>query len=135
MVKGALVNRIPLLNSEITIDIVRLHVKAPALRITDIAKSELLSTRKQVGGPELIACVMWVQGSRSSRRAEDGALETVERGPHWGVGFYSPSQIKSDDVFVIEGIKFTFDPSQVDRLDNATLDIGESGWVVRERAI
>jgi hypothetical protein len=115
--------------------IVRLHVKAPALRLTDAARNELLSAMSQVSEPNLIAAVVWVDRATYSHRGANGTEQLGERGPHWGVGFYSSDQVPTEEVAQIDGIRFTFDPNSFARLNNAILDIVEGQWIVDERAI
>ena len=77
-----------------------------------------------------IACVSWVFDEMRS----DGR-EIEHRGPHWGVGFYSPDQVPEDSVVEIAGIPFTFSAVDAERLNGAILDMVNGRFVVNERAI
>jgi hypothetical protein len=77
-----------------------------------------------------IACVSWVFDEMRS----DGSTIT-HRGPHWGVGFYSPDQVPLESVVEIAGIRFIFGADDARRLNGATLDVVNGRFVVNERAI
>ena len=77
-----------------------------------------------------IACVSWVF---DAMRAEGD--EVTHRGPHWGIGFYSPEQVPAESVVEIAGIPFVFPANDAIRLNGATLDVMNGEFVVSERAI
>jgi hypothetical protein len=85
---------------------------------------------KQLGQFRPIACVSW---AFDAMRAEGD--EIAHRGPHWGVGFYSPEQVPAESVVEIAGIPFVFAAADAIRLNGATLAVVKGQFVVNERAI
>lgn len=108
----------------------------PSLRLTDAAKSELTAIMCKITDYRAIASVLWAESGGSSKPRPDGSYERVDLGPHWGVGFYSPSKVPADEVTEIDGIPFIFVQGKISmRLNDATLDYVGGKFVVEERAI
>ena len=94
-----------------------------ALRITDIAKKELLKFMESGSLKSPVPSVIWADGY------EDSLGNSY--GPNWSIGFYERESIKSEPLVEIDGIQFVFgQPWKNEELNGKTLDFRNGKFVV-----
>jgi len=108
----------------------------PGLRITAAAKAALLGDMARITEYKAVASVVWCLSGSEGHLRPDGSEAIEVQGPHWGVGYYSPSKVPAASIVQIEGIPFAFvQEDAATRLAGATLDYAKDRYVVIERAI
>ena len=97
------------------------------LKITEAAKYKLTEAMAAITEFCPVACVGWVEGGVRTRVDSDGSERSFPVEPHWGVGFYDPVNLASDETVTISGIPFLRD----EMLDGKILDFRDGRFDVR----
>jgi hypothetical protein len=100
---------------------------AMRLLITEAARTKLVEAMAAITEYHPVACVGWVSRGVRTKFDPDGSERSSPVPPHWGVGFYDPANLSSDQITTVSGIPFLRD----ERLDGKTLDFLDGRFDVR----
>ena len=107
------------------IQVLCLFTRAPRLRLTDEARSELLLKISQITDFQPAATLLWTATSESRKTRGE---------PQWHLAFYNIATRPYGRVRKIQGIPFVFvQVTAYERLDGATVDFRDGRLVVLEK--